>query len=214
MKLSIMKKILSTLCSENFRYFQVWSYLWINSDRKNTIEFNYLDVGCKLKMSKSTVHRIISKTELINVDKTYVEITKDKSTVTAKFYDKGKPKTREKNVLIDDVIEYLVGFYEKQNFPYEKINNHKPQLKGLINQMEPTMKAAGLELTDETKKQFLQWFCENLPEWWVKKGHITIPALNKHYPKMITQIKTQKTDSYASEIHQTESIDYSKLAAK
>ena len=206
-----MKKLLRELAKDNFTYYQVWSYLWLSADDNNRIEFNYLDICNKFKVSKSTMTRIMQYVSMLNMDKLFVEVTTSNSNVIIKFYNHGKPNRTKISDFDSESLKYLSSYYEKLNFDYPELRKHLQYLILITDKIRTSMTRSGREVTDETLRETFEGFFTNIPQWWIDNGHIKLTMLTRKYSEIVQQIRNTKKNEYASKIQATEHEDYSGL---
>lgn len=212
-----MRKILSELALDNFTYYQVWSYLWLTSNSGNIRVFNYLDLCVKFKISKSTCSRLISKyAETFNSEKTHVELSFTGSTYTAKFYENGKPnkKAEPMNDYHFGIMSYLREYYQKKAFEYTELDQHRKYMVYLLSKITKSMQGKNLDVNDDSLRHAFETLMENIPEWWITHGQITLPSINRHYGKITNQIRAKQRGSFDQAVHDAESSDYSALLEK
>ena len=216
-----MKFLLRELYSKNKRDFDVWNYLWLFSDESNSIEFSHIDLCARFKVPLSSLHRMLNKyPETWNTDKTFVEYEKTGyKNYRVIFYPKGKVTPKAKIVTIhDELFDWVKIFYKEKNFDYLDLSKHKRYIKTICTKIEKAMKSRETEVTDESLKQTFILIFENIPEWWVDNGNITLTTINKNFTKILNQIKsnngTKKRDSYSKAAESVSGIDYDSLAAK
>ena len=206
-----MKKILSRLIDENYRYYLVWSYLWIKSDSKNTYQFTLEDLHNRLDIPKATLSRILKHCETWNIEKVYTEVEVINRVYHVKFYDKGKVEKKTYKQLHVNAIEFLKDFYKKHNYDYQKFSNHKRYAILIMDKIQGSMRSRNNEITDETSLIAFEVFFKSIPDWW-KQNNFELTSINKHYSKILNQIKAKQHDKYSTAKAHTEQGDYSDLA--
>ena len=218
-----MRTLLKELYHKNRRDFDVWNYLWLFSDESNSIQFSHTDLCCRFKVPLSSLHRMLNKyPETWNTDKTFVEYEKiGYKNYQVVFYPKGKKVSKVKVVtMYDELFDWLKEFYKQKKFDYSDLAKHKRYVKTICGKVENAMKNKETEVTDENLVKTFKIIFENLPEWWVESGNITLPTISKSFTKILNQIKSnnnaggKKRDSYSKAAEGVAGIDYDKLAAK
>jgi len=216
-----MKKLLRELYGNNKRDFDVWSYLWLFSDDSNIIQFSHTDLCSMFGVNMSTLGRIMNKhPEVWNNEKTivdYEKIAHKQYQVT--FYPNGKriPKATV-NTVYDELFNWLKTFYKNKNFDYTDLTKHKRYVKTICDKIGKAMKNRSTEVTDESLSDTFKLIFENIPDWWVDSGNITLPSISKNFTTVLNQIKSnngaKKRDSYSKAAESVSGIDYDSLAAK
>jgi predicted CopG family antitoxin len=215
-----MKLLLKELYHKNRRDFDVWNYLWLFSDESNSIQFSHTDLGCRFKVPLSSLHRMLNKyPEIWNIDKTFVEYEKTGyKSYKVIFYPKGKKEIKAKTITIhDELFNWLKEFYKEKNFDYSDLTKHKRYVKTICGKVEKAMENRDTQVTDESLSDTFKLIFENLPEWWVDSGNITLTTISKNFTKILNQIKANngatKKDSYSKAAESVTRIDYDDLAS-
>jgi hypothetical protein len=146
-----------------------------------------------------------------------VRVSKDKTKFIVTFFPKGKVisniKTLEE-ILIDELFDYLIEYYKKNDFEYLNINKHKPKVKKIINKINQAITNKGLVVNSQSTKETFQFFFENIPKWW-KENSFELTSIDKNFNKILHSIKTnKKNDKFSDTYKDTKKIDYSKLTKK
>jgi hypothetical protein len=220
-----MKLLLKELYNTNRRDFDVWNYLWLFSDESHSIQFSHIDLCGRFKVPFSSLHRMLGRyNETWNADKIFVEYSKvGYKKYQVVFHPKGKIKSKAESVstvitVYDELFEWLKGFYKQKNFDYMELSSHKKYIKTICTKVEKAMRDRNTEVTEESIKQTFKIIFENLPEWWVDSGNITLTTISKSFTKILNQIKTnngaKKRDSYSKAVESVGVIDYDSLASK
>lgn len=215
-----MKQILQSLYKERRRDYFVWSYLWIFSD-KNTIEFTNKQLCQEFDLPASTLHRIIhGNIDIFNDVKTYVEYEKT-SRVNHKiiFHPTGKKEKKVKSKeLYDELYNWMEEYYKSIDFDYTDIKKHKKYIRIIALKIKEAMKEKDTAVTDDSLRDTFKFFIQNIDEWWVNSGNITLPLISKHFTKLLNQVKTNgtrsKSDKYSKAAKQADEIDFGKFTRK
>jgi hypothetical protein len=215
-----MKTLLKELYHKNRRDFEVWNYLWLFSDESNSIQFSHTDLYCRFNVPLSSLHRMLNKyPEIWNGDKTFVEYEKvGYKNYQVVFHPKGKKEAQVKiSTIHDELFVWLKDFYKGKDFDYSDLSKHKRYIKIICGKVEKAMKDRKTQVTDENLADTFKLIFENLPEWWVESGNITLTTISKNFTKILNQIKAnngaKKKDSYSKAAESVTSIDYDDLAA-
>lgn len=215
-----MKQQLRELYRKNTRDFEVWNYLWLFADDSNEIEFAHSDLTMKFNIPLSSLHRILNLyPELWNEEKTFVEYEKVAyKRFRVKFYPKGKRAKKQTTLDIHDelFIWLKTDYYPSIDYDYDEITKHKKYVKLICEKLEKAMKQRDPNVTEESLKETFKYFFKNIGDWWIQNGNITLTLINKHFTKIINQIKTsnggKKRDSYSKAAESIDGVDFDKLA--
>jgi hypothetical protein len=215
-----MKQQLKELYGKNRRDFDVWNFLWLFSSKKdNSIEFSHSELCSRFSVPPSSLHRILkiypeqwNEGETIMVE--YNKVGYGKYRV--RFFAKGKKKDKQEiHTIYDELYEWLGEYYRSIDFDYSDMDKHKRYVKLICDKLEKAMKERETEINDESIKETFRVFFQNIDEWWIEQGNITLTLVNKHFTKILNQIKSnrngKKGDSYSRTREEAESIDFSKL---
>jgi hypothetical protein len=218
-----MKERLRELYVENKRAYDIWVYLWLFSDSTNkSIEFSHTELSYKFEVPMSTLNRILKQyTERWNSEKIYVNYVKSgykRYTIT--FYSKGKQLNNvERSTIYDTMFDWLKTYYYSKDFEYSDLRKHKRYVKIICDKLTKAMKDKDVNVNNDSLFETFQFFFDNIPDWWVDNGNITLTTINKSFTKILNQIKSEnngrnKSDSYSKAAESATAIDFDKLAAK
>lgn len=215
-----MREQLKELYLKNRRDFEVWNYLWLFSEN-NSINFTHSELCARFKLPASSLHRVIKiYPEKWNEKKVFVECEKvayKQYQVT--FYPKGKKATKSNiQTIYDELFDWLKEYYANIEFDYADINKHKRYVKIICDKLKKAMKEKNTDITDDSLRDTFQFFFLNLPEWWKENQNITLTLINKHFTKILNQVKSngngKKRDSYAKAAAEVDEVDFSQLTKK
>lgn len=211
-----MKEHLKKLYEKNKRHWEVWVWLWMQSDTKNSTIFTYRVICARFNVPKSTFARVIESQSVWNDEKIISKVEKlpnCKYRVT--FYPKGKKATKHIDTsLEDELFAYVKDAYKKKEYDYPNINKHKIYITRILVQIEKAMKTRGTEITYETKSDTFKMFFTSIPQWWVDNSY-SLNSINKNFATIINQIKTNgKGNNFKKAIRETTDADYSDIAKR
>tara|TARA_R110000751_G_scaffold92475_2_gene180971 strand:- start:793 stop:1434 length:642 start_codon:yes stop_codon:yes gene_type:complete len=209
-----MKSQLKIIFEKNKKWFDVWIYLWINSDSKNTIIFTYSELGGRFNIPKSTIYRIIDFHKKINSSKVYIDLKTNKAKQTIlKFYPTGKTEN-EKSLLEDSLYLFLIDFYKDHEYSYPELKTHKIHIKKIENKIKALISQNGEVPTESDIIATFKIFFEKIPDWW-KQNAFTLPTISKNFNKIYNQIKLTnngKNFKYANATKEIGSLDFEKIS--
>ena len=218
-----MKHLLKELYGINRRDFNVWNYLWLFSNELNSIQFSHTELCDELNISLPLLGRIMNKyPQIWNEDKIFVEYEKvGYKEFKVTFYPKGKKENKKVNkdaIMYDELLSWLKEYYIDMKFDYPELVKHKALIKTICGKVKIAMNNKNIDVTDESISSTVKLIFNNIPEWWIENGNITLPTINKSFSKILNQIKSsnagKKRDSYSKAAESISSIDFSKLTAK
>ena len=215
-----MNKELQELYKKSSKEFNVWSYLWIFSD-KSQVSFSYSDLSSRFGIPISTLHRIINK-NISAWHKVGAHISIHKSEYKNHVIYFKKKKTTNKITFLEDRNEELYDFlklhYASLDYDYPDINKHKRFIETITKKLKKAMIFKGTVVTNESLKETFKVFISNIDDWWRESGNITLPLISKHFTKMLNQVKNnsngKKRDNYSVAANQADEIDFDKLTRK
>lgn len=211
-----MKEHLKKLYEKNKRHWEVWVWLWMQSDNKNSTIFTYRVICARFNVPKSSFARMLNAYELWNDDKIIVEFEKlEKRRYKVTFYPNGKKLSKHKDTSLEDgLFDYVKEQYTIQEYDYPNINKHRVYIKRILIQIEKAMKVRGTEINSETKADTFKMFFKSIPQWWVENSY-SLTSINKNFATIINQIKTNgKANHFNKAIRETNDADYSDIAKK
>lgn len=210
-----MKAQLKTIYEKNQKWFEVWVYLWLKSDNKNTIVFSYSDLGARFNIPKTTIHRIISFYKTLNETKQFIELNSTiDNKIELKFYPTGKVENKE-TPLIEALYLFLLNFYQEHDYDYPELKKHKNHIKTIANKLNKFLvekkkeNISEAELIDTFKIFFI-----NIPNWW-KQNAFTLPTISKNFNKILNQIKISsngKNTKYDNANKEIRNLDFEKIS--
>lgn len=217
-----MKNILRKLHTDNKKAYEVWSYLWLYSDESNAIVFTHYELCVMFAIPRSTLHRImVQHLNKWNAKVVFVEIDKiGNKQYRATFYPRGKKKqSKPYDTIHDFLYDWTKEYYNETGFVYTELPKHKKYVKTICNKIVTAMKDRGSEVTEENTKETYKIFFTNIDGWWKESGNITLPLINKHFTKILNQIKsksngTKTRDSYSKAVEGVKNIDFGELTKK
>ncbi len=190
-----MKFFLKRLFHNNKNYFEVWNYLWIMSNTKHEIVFQYLDVSSELKISKSTITRAMKIIDDVNNDKVYIELKKlENNEYYIKFYPNGKTYTKNESDLNKKLMSFLQAYYKENDIHYPELSRHNSHIKKIVTKLSLLMVKRKVELNETNVENTFQIFFKNIPTWW-KQNQFTLPSVNKNFTKILNQIKSNNKNN-------------------
>jgi hypothetical protein len=217
-----MKEILKLLYDSNRKCFNVWNYLWLQSDKDSGYDFVLEDLIIMADVPRTTLLRMVNDYDKFNTEKkTFIELQSHKlgkkTEYHVKFHFNGIALKKKQELakieeqLFINIREYLVDFYKRQDYEYPSFNNHFPVAKTIMNKLIVLMKKKGTVINDQTKLDNFMVIFERLPEWWVSKKIIGLNQINKHFDKIINDIRPTTNDKYNKVANGSEPEDFSHL---
>ncbi len=102
------------------------------------------------------------------------------------------------NPLENRCFAYLRDYYRTtKNIIYPDFEKHKRFVGYIINKLKNSaiernkrMKIV-MPITDDYLFNSLKLFFESMPDWWIENAACTLPTVNKHFTKILNQIKTE-----------------------
>ena len=218
-----MKTLLKDIYLKNQRDFQIWNYLWIFSDENNSVEFSHSELSGRFNIPISSLYRVLSiYPELWNKDKIIVESERlPHKVIRITFHPKGK-RIEKSNIytVYDEAFDWIKEFYAEIKYDYPDIAKHKKYIKNICDKLEKAMVANNTDITRESLITTLQTFFIKIDDWWRDSGNMSITSINKHFTRILNQIKANKNnngkkrDSYSKAGEKASSINFDKLARK
>jgi len=214
-----MKEQFKTLYQKNKRHWEVWVWLWMQTNNKNSAIFTYRVLSSRFSVPKSTLVRVISQQDEWNGDKIYSEVVAlGNCEYKVTFYPNGKKAIKKLDSVLEDTLyDYVKGKYKGMEYDYPNIAKHKIYVKKILAQLVQAMNNRGTEVTDQSKTDTFKMFFESIPTWWVENS-FTLASINKNFATIINQIKTNgnstKGNNYNKAIRETSDADYSDIAKK
>ncbi len=121
-----MKDQLKVLYKTSKKEYDIWSYLWIFSE-KSKVSFSYTSLSSQFNIPISTLHRIINK-NISKWAKEGIDICIQKADFKANIISFKSAKTLETKPLNEDLYAYLKQYYSQIDYDY-------PDLIKQINQV-------------------------------------------------------------------------------
>lgn len=213
-----MKEQFKTLYQRNKRHWEVWVWLWMQTNNKHSVIFTFRVLSSRFNIPKSTLVRVIAQQDEWNEDKIYSEVVSlDKCEYKVTFYPNGKKAPKRIDSALEDALyDYVKAKYDEMEYDYPNIAKHKPYVKKILTQLVKAMNNRGTEVTDQSKTDTFKVFFENIPNWWVENS-FTLTSINKNFATIINQIKSNgngKGNNYIKAIKETSNADYSDIAKK
>jgi hypothetical protein len=210
-----MKLRLKELYIKNHRSFQVWEYLWLFSDTNNSIEFTHSDLRGRFNIPETSLCRILEQAHEWNDERIIVEKIKIKpKTYRIVFHPRGRRNAKVITVH-DELYVWVRKYYESQEYEYNDLAKHRRYVKIICDKLVEAIKKRGAEVTDDLLKQAFYAYFNNIDDWW-RNNSFTLPAINKHFTKILNQVKQsvngKKRDSYSKATESAEQVDFGKLA--
>jgi len=205
-----MKEILKNLYAWNPRYYAVWSYLWVMSDKET--EFDFSELCHELSVPRSTMYRILKHYENWNQEKIFVDCSIESGVVSLRFYDKGKARTKKaENYLLTDAMVFLNEYYAEKNYDYINLKDHKGFADKILEKVRSSVEARQGAVDDTKLLEAFKLFFSCIPKWW-QENSFTLPTINKNYTKIFNQIKQQAHGKSSIAEEKTELEDFRDLA--
>lgn len=214
----MIKETLKELYETERNAYDVWVYLWLNSNSKGEVVFSKKKISLELGVSLSTTYRALDKhayrfcSGIESHDKKNYHVLKfsgAKSTSTK--------KVDELQGLYDRLYEYLKEYYSRAEFEYTALPNHKKLIKTIVGKLKKAMnKTDKVVVTEQTLEDTFKMFFEGvLNTWFGQEKQLSLNTINRNFDKILNDIKRmhngKKSDSYARAKQEAESIDFSKL---
>lgn len=205
-----MKFFLKRLYHNNKNHYKVWDYLWIMSNTKHEIVFQYNLLASELKVSKSTLTRAMKLVDDLNESKEYIEIQKlENSKYFLKFYPNGKVQTSKTTSKDVELLDFLNDYYKKHDIHYPELIKHKPYITKVLKKLSVVMMAKGVEVNETNLNETFKVFFNSIPQWW-QQNQFTLPAIHKNFTKIINQIKSKnkKSIKYQKTTEQVDNLKF------
>lgn len=210
--------------SQNYAWCLV--YLWINTDKKNEISKTKNEI-CEILNSKS-LSSSLKFIELINkaqdkIERRFVEVTEieenRKKSFHFKFNDTGVATDKKSNPysgIVKECTQIIFDFYRTNELIFDEKKEKALFVKSiplLLSKIDSVIISMNLEPTNENRIENLQVLLNNMPTWWVQNKNIFIGTINKHFAKIINQIKLQGNDKFKQLADKSEQIDFSEFTS-
>jgi hypothetical protein len=216
-----MKLFLQDLYFKKGSEFNIWNHLWILSDNKNRVVFNYIDISSQLGLPVKTVNRVVNKfvNDWNSGDKIIVEYNKLQGReLEIIFYPNGKKKPILKIIPHhEEMFSIAKDWYVSKEYDYPELKKHKKYIKSICEKIENSIKDRG-DNSNPTPKDLIDSFeiiLKNMPDWWIENSQISLTTINKNFSKIIDQIKrnatSKKSDSYSKARESASRINFSKF---
>jgi hypothetical protein len=211
-----MKEQLKVLYKNSKREYDVWSYLWIFSE-KNKVSFTYTSLSSQFNIPVSTLHRIINK-NITSWALQGIDISISKSEYKSQvIYFKSK-KIESKVPLNEELYAYLKQYYSQIEYDYPDLDKHKRYINTICNKLKKAMQDKGTIVDENNLYETFIVFISNIDGWWKESGNITLPLISKHFTKILNQVKNnangKKRDNYSIAANKADEINFDKLTRK
>lgn len=211
-----MKEQLKVLYKNSKREYDVWSYLWIFSE-KNKVSFTYTSLSSQFNIPVSTLHRIINK-NITSWALQGIDISISKSEYKSQvIYFKSK-KIESKIPLNEELYAYLKQYYSQIEYDYPDLDKHKRYINTICNKLKKAMQDKGTIVDENNLYETFIVFISNIDGWWKESGNITLPLISKHFTKILNQVKNnangKKRDNYSIAANKADEINFDKLTRK
>lgn len=211
-----MKEQLKFLYKTNKKEYDVWSYLWIFSE-KNKVSFSYTSLSSQFNIPISTLHRIINK-NISKWSKEGVEIDIRKAEYKANIISFKSSKTTETKPINEELYAYLKQYYSQIDYDYPDLVKHKRYINTICNKLKKAMQQKGTVVDENNLRETFIVFVSNIDGWWKESGNITLPLISKHFTKILNQVKNnangKKRDNYSIAANKADEINFDKLTRK
>jgi hypothetical protein len=211
-----MKEQLKVLYKTSKKEYDIWSYLWIFSE-KNKVSFTYTSLSSQFNIPVSTLHRIINK-NITNWALQGIDISISKSEYKSQvIYFKSK-KIESKVPLNEELYAYLKQYYSQIEYDYPDLVKHKRYINTICNKLKKAMQDKGTIVDENNLYETFIVFISNIDGWWRESGNITLPLISKHFTKILNQVKNnangKKRDNYSIAANKADEINFDKLTRK
>lgn len=231
-----MKEILKRLFFANYRYFEVWNYLWLMSDN-GSIEFTHSELCRLFNIPKSTLSRILQHQDTWNKKQIITRIERTKKSIRVVFVsedtknigievmvsDNMPTSNPVANKVIERLYPYVKRFYTEKSIYYPEVENDRKFIYYIWEKIEKAMEANGAGKNPTRVDDNFKLFFQKIPQWWLENS-FTLPTLNNKYNTIYQQIKKEhqnestsktnkKSNSYARQASNFDTDDYSFLVS-
>jgi hypothetical protein len=209
----MIKEALKELYDKERKAYDVWVHLWLNTNSKGEVVFSKKELQLELGMSKTTLYRVLDKH--FNLFSDSIE-SRSKGMYSIKFLSNKKAnssKSDEMQGMYDRLYDYLIDYYESQEYEYVALPNHKKFIKTISNKLKKAMVKNGTVVTESSLEDTFKMFFEGVKiTWFGETGNLNLTTINRNFDKILNDIKTRhngkKSDSYTRAKQEVESINF------
>lgn len=213
------KDVLRQMSKKQPKLYELWNYLWLESNDQGEVDFRYNELMTFFSCSRTSMARMLQPENIEGFNE-FVSIQKvAPSTYQAIINYQPKKHTppketakKTRNTLITgEYADFLERYYNKIGFINLDFNKKKRDLESILLKITTIMQNNQTPISDETRFENFQMIMNNIPQWWVDKGMVDLPSVNKHFTKIINAIKIKQHGELNSTRPDAEPIDFSQF---